>query len=356
MNIYYFYNVDNLVVLYLDGFGFSIGQILTYFISNLIRYTKIITNKSNDKMKNYIKDYYILFLIDCFYMVNNLLPYFLPEADYSSLYTNDAIQIIFLTLITYFFLKYKYYIHHFISIAIFVILNVIIDVILGNFIGIHWGTILSSIVYIIADSFIYSYFKYLIVKKYYFFMDVLFFLGIFNFIVHSISIVILVIIHKSNGINDIIFQFYSFYNEYGTGYMLTRFFFGLICTGIMVGILEFAIINELTPNYVIIGYTLSEIPSTIIGIEGNNRWIILVISIFQIFSLLFYLEILELNFCSLNKNTKKNIISRIPSEAQIDIEERIIIDGYDITENIKNQETEMAKMDEDKEESEDTLK
>lgn len=38
MNIYYFYNVDNLVVLYLDGFGFSIGQILTYFISNLIRY------------------------------------------------------------------------------------------------------------------------------------------------------------------------------------------------------------------------------------------------------------------------------------------------------------------------------
>ena len=272
------------------------------------------------------------------------------------MYTNDAIQIIFLTLITYFFLKYKYYIHHFISIAIFVILSVIIDVILGNFIGIHWGTILSSIVYIFADSFIYSYLKYLIEKKYYFFMDVLFFLGIFNFIIHSISIVILVIIHKSNGINDIIFQFYSFYNEYGTGYMLTRFFFGLICTGIMVGILEFAIINELTPNYVIIGYTLSEIPSTIIGIEGNNRWIILVISIFQIFSLLFYLEIFELNFCSLNKNTKKNIISRIPSEAQIDIEERIIIDGYDITENIKNQETEMAKMDEDEKESEDTLK
>ena len=91
-------------------------------------------------------------------------------------------------------------------------------------------------------------------------------------------------------------------------------------------------------------------------LPGIDRWIILVISIFQIFSLLFYLEIFELNFCSLNKNTKKNIISRIPSEAQIDIEERIIIDGYDITENIKNQETEMAKMDEDKEESEDTLK
>ena len=55
MNIYYFYNVDNLVVLYLDGFEFSIGQILTYFISNLIRYTKIITNKSNNEMKKLYK-------------------------------------------------------------------------------------------------------------------------------------------------------------------------------------------------------------------------------------------------------------------------------------------------------------
>ena len=62
--------------------------------------------------------------------------------------------------------------------------------------------------------------------------------------------------------------------------------------------------------YIKIAYELAKIPSTIILIEGINRQIILVISIFQILSLLFYLEIFEYNFCELNKNTKKNILDR----------------------------------------------
>ena len=363
INIFYFYNVNDLVSVYLDGFGFSTGQILTYFFSNLIRYTQITTkNKKKSKRQNFIKDYFFLFLIDAFYMVNNLLPYLLTsinqkEGDTSfTLYINDAIQIVFLTLITYFLVNYKYYIHHFISLAIFVILSAIIDLILGNYTHAQISTLFISMSYIFAISLIYSYFKYLIEKKYYFFMDVLLMLGIINFIVFFISLMIFIIVHKANGTNIILFQFYNYYIERGIGYIIIRFFFGLICIGILAGTLEFAILNELTPNYIIIIFGLSKIPTTLMGMEGNIKWAILVISIFQIFSLLFYLEILEFNFCSLNKNTKKNIISRIPSEAQTDIEERIIIDGYDITENIKNQETEMAKMDEDKEESEDTLK
>jgi hypothetical protein len=176
-------------------------------------------------------------------------------------------------------------------------------------------------------------------------MDVLLMLGIFNIIIVPISLVIFIIVHKINGTNEIIFQFYSFYNKYGTGYILERFFFGLICIGFIVGIVELAVVNELTPNYVIIGYTLSEIPSTIIGVKGNKRWIILIISIFQIISLLFYLEIFEFNFCSLNKNTKKNIMLRM-AEGIKEEDQRIIIDGYDITENIENLETEMVIMNE----------
>ena len=73
INIFYFYNVNDLVSVYLDGFGFSTGQILTYFFSNLIRYTQITTkNKKKSKRQNFIKDYFFLFLIDAFYMVNNL--------------------------------------------------------------------------------------------------------------------------------------------------------------------------------------------------------------------------------------------------------------------------------------------
>ena len=49
------------------------------------------------------------------------------------LYINQAIEIIALTIITYFFLKYKYYLHHIISIVAIVIFAVIIDIILDNY-------------------------------------------------------------------------------------------------------------------------------------------------------------------------------------------------------------------------------
>ena len=40
-----------------------------------------------------------------------------------------------------------------------------------------------------------------------------------------------------------------------------------------------------------------------------NNLLFLIPAFFQIVSLLFYLEILEFNFCNLNKNTKRNIMS-----------------------------------------------
>ena len=45
-----------------------------------------------------------------------------------------------------------------------------------------------------------------------------------------------------------------------------------------------------------------------------NNLLFLIPAFFQIVSLLFYLEILEFNFCNLNKNTKRNIIQREEEE------------------------------------------
>ena len=246
-------------------------------------------------------------------MLSNLLPYFAfgdeEEEDSSrELFINDAIEIIFLTLITYFFLKYKYYNHHFISIALIVILAIIIDITLENFTHTNANTVINSIFYVLADSLIYSYFKYLIEFKYYYFLDVLFMLGIINLIIHIISFLIILAIQNSNGTTEtLIVLFKEYYNEYGIGHMIFRFLFALVSIGFFIGILEFLILDKLTPNYVIIGFELGKIPTTLITTEGIYRWIVLVISIFQIISLLFYLEIFEYNFCSLNKNTKRNI-------------------------------------------------
>ena len=65
-----------------------------------------------------------------------------------------------------------------------------------------------------------------------------------------------------------------------------------------------------------------------------------VLSIFQILSLLFYLEILEYNFCSLNKNTKKSIEDRVNNqlgEGDNYDDDEIDMKGYDISESIKIQ-------------------
>ena len=69
-------------------------------------------------------------------------------------------------------------------------------------------------------------------------------------------------------------------------------------------------INILTPNHIIIPYEIGKIVAIIVSnIEAGNTnfvdFLFLIPFIFQILSLLFYLEILEFNFCGLNKNTKK---------------------------------------------------
>ena len=365
INFYSCSNESNEVTLFLQGLGFSIGQILSYPVGNIINYRSINEKKNKNTLIQYIKNYFILFLIDCFYMINNLIPFYfvgentnegekMDEENHSveDLFINDALEIIFLTLSTYLGLKYKYYIHHVISIIIFVILCITIDLILENFKYIDTITLINSITIVLVNSIIYSYFKYLIAVKYYFFMDVLFALGIFNIIVHILSISIILIVQHINGTNKLLFQFFNYYNENGIGVIVLQFMIGLVLIGFCVGFLEFLIMNELTPNYIIIAFCLAKIPTTIYSIEGTNRWIILIVSIFQIISLLFYLEIFEFNFCNLNHNTKKNIEERERKQNNEDQDNEIIIGGgYDIKESIENQKKleEMKEMDEDQE-------
>ena len=109
------------------------------------------------------------------------------EETSSNLFINDAIEIIFLSIITYYILKYKYYIHHFISITLIVICGICIDLLLDNYSNIGIKMLINSIFYILPDIFLYSSFKYLIEIKYYYFLDVLFIIGIINFIIHTIS-------------------------------------------------------------------------------------------------------------------------------------------------------------------------
>ena len=165
------------------------------------------------------------------------------------------------------------------------------------------------------------------------------------FFCYLISFIIIIITHRLNGSNKILYIFYNYYQKYGAWQTTSRFLFGLFVTGFIVDILEFVILDRLTPNYIIIGFEIGKIPSNIIETENDKKRVVLVLSILQVVSLLLYLEIIEFNFCKLNKNTKKNIERRLLLQSNEDNEENeITIKDYDISEAIIQQEMEMGAM------------
>ena len=372
INVFNSYFKYNEVFLFIVGFGFALGQVLTFFLNYAFKYSRVSLKTKKISLKQYIKDYFILFIIDALFMLHRLTPfYFLKKgkADnnnkYREMFINDSLEIIFITIVTYFFLRYKYYIHHIISLIFLVILSVIFDIVLGNFIQNNTTLVITSIFYVLTSSVMYTYFKYLMQNKYYHYMDILFIMGTFDTIIYIISLSVILIVQSSKGTYELIFQFYEYYKEYGTWKTTSIFLVGLIPRGFIMFLLDMKTVDLFGPNFVFVSYEIAKIPSTLISTEGTKRWIVLVLSLFQILFILFYLEILEYNFCSLNKNTNKNIRERELRNSIIedninDIDndngdnDEVDIKGYDISEPLRMQKkienlTEMNEIFEEKE-------
>ena len=216
------------------------------------------------------------------------------------------------------------------------------DLILGNFNHLIASLAISSIFYVIGDSVLYIYHKTLMERKYYHFMDVLFITGIIDSILYFLTFIFILIVQNIRGTYGLIFKFYEYYENYGAWQMISIFLTGFIPRGMILFMLELKILDILGPNFVYMSYQIGKMPSTIISIEGNEKWAVLVLSIIEIFIFMFYLEILEYNFCSLNKNTKKGIEERgirySISESDINDEDcEVDIKGYNVTEIIKTE-------------------
>ena len=284
----------DIAIFYTEGFGIKISDAMIFFIANKFRYSSSQKKNNIIKKQNYIKDFSILFLLTVFYTATDLsLLFLIHEEDtktYSAreLYINYAIELIIISLSTYLILKYKYYKHHILSIAIIVILCIITDILLKNFIHTNFSVVISSIVGVLGDCIIYTYFKFLIDHKYYYYLDILYIYGIFGFICYLLSFIIIIIIHSVNESYAIFKEFYDFYSEKGVFHIILRFIiFGLLLQGFCADILEFLILDKLTPNYIIIGFEIGMIPSNLIGNEGSDRLLVSIISVLQLLSLLF---------------------------------------------------------------------
>ena len=348
VNIYYVFVESNEVTMYLERLGYALGQISTFFISNIIKYKRINPKKKKTSVKQYFKNYSFLFLIDILYTLHEFFTiYFrgvIDIKDYSELYISDCIELILLTIVTHYLLKYQYYIHHIISIGIFLVLYIIIDIIQENFIHTNEYVINRSLLIILADSFYWSYLKYLIENKYYYYLDIIFIIGILDFLLKFFTLIGNIIYDSFNYNYSIYFKFFEFYTAYGIEMMIIHFLIGFILLGLIGSLIEFSILKELSPNFNVISYEISKMPAFIMEVEGDKKWLILILSIFQILSLLFYTEIFEFNFCSLNTNTKKSIMERAKNQPCNDKDHEIDIEGYDFSYAVRKQETEMKEM------------
>ncbi len=78
----------------------------------------------------------------------------------------------------------------------------------------------------------------------------------------------------------------------------------------MLNILKILTVYYFTQNHTYTAYVVIKLADYLIRKEGNIRFFSIVLFVFQFLGLLIYLEIIELNFLKLNKNTKKNIEKR----------------------------------------------
>ena len=136
------------------------------------------------------------------------------------------------------------------------------------------------------------------------------------------------------------------------------FFVEFIFGGFFREMIKCVIIKNFSPDYILIGNQAALIFVDIYLIDEKYQYSSILLFILLIFSLLFYLEILEYNFCDLNKNTKRNIQLRAESENFVDniIDDKIELSaGYIVKESEENNSNEIIEMKEN-DEKEDNIK
>ena len=328
----------------LDFFSTSLGVISVVLIPHIFKFTNI--EIKNDNVSNIHKKkcihYSILIVIFLIFSIMKAIAkgmkvdltketHKVSNPFTEGPYIYIGIEMTLLTIVSIFLLEYKYYIHHFIAIVAFIILGAICDGILGYYSEVIKYDFLTNFIQflsLVADVINYYYQKYMLEKLYYPYWRISFFQGIVLF-VFATALLIFVLIDKDNSDIVIISGFYLYFKEVHPGLIVARQLLYMILYFINASL---AILNiyYFNPNFILISFHMPKFLQILIDKEPNQYYC-LIFFFLQFFSLLIYLEIIELNFCNLNKNTKRNIKLR----GIIEISKDTISDTSSLTEQIE---------------------
>ena len=151
-------------------------------------------------------------------------------------------------------------------------------------------------------------------KLYYQYIEIILYYGIFGLIAKILIFSGQAIYEHKNGIEGIIHSIKNYFIEANIFAIIFFQFIYFLVNDALFYVLIILIMYYLRPNYLIISDQIDAYFDIIFYQHNPNRFYTLIPFVFQIFSILFYFEILELNFCDLNKNTAKNIQMREEKE------------------------------------------
>ena len=231
---------------------------------------------------------------------------------YSGLCTEESLEIIIILIISIYLLKSKFYIHHFIGLIMFVLLSLVIDI-QFNLSFLKPGILFAFIylIFIILDAFFISYEKYMMDILYYSPYTIVCSIGVL-FLATCFCVLILIFRFGSmmyDGKKYKLPNFSDYFRENDYKDVLIHFFYKTSFR-FFLNILKILTIYYFTQNHIYTTYIFIKLFDLLLKKENNLKYISILFFIFQFLGLLVYLEIIELNFCNLNENTKKNIRER----------------------------------------------
>ena len=234
------------------------------------------------------------------------------------------LDLLFLAIISYLLLRLKLYKHQILSMSMIIILGILLDLIFGSL-----KELFNNFWYFLSK--IFSEFCYslsLVLNKYCMEFkfsppyEVCLFIGLFTFFFYLIILIISSLISCNDNFDfcnlkdeKTGLKYFDSFTIYTSKIDLKEFFL-LIIEVINIGYINISIILTIkyfTPYHsmiiVILGRMILTIEKLFSGIDLYNI-IYIILLIFIFFGLIVYLEIIELNFCGIQKYTKDNIEKR----------------------------------------------
>ena len=347
-------------------YSLSLGQIIIKFLPCILKISNDEEKKEKEVKQRKCMHYFFLcglFLLDkgiySGYTISGkiLLGFKILYNESNLFLVQDflilSIELIFMAIFSRFLLKYKYFKHHIISIIIFIVLGIACEIIMittdkenikkiSDNVNYYFIFLSIQIINTLVDALYFCYQKYMMEVLYYPYWNIAFIPGILLFALGTTLLIIALVIPKEKRESiDFVKHFYYFYNV-DNGWII----FGKIILQLVIHIilcpLTILVIFYYSPNFILIIFQISTIVYNLIQYTKESLYCI-PLFVVQFLALMIHLEILELNFCGLNKYTKRNIELRglvdcLTGDERRDSTEKIDInDDYFVEDKKKNE-------------------